>query len=151
MNYYKNERTGEIVAHDPATNDIFALTPLSVESADKVDTAHTEESHTQPRRKYTKRVQTTVGRQRSVYLEGKSCCGSVGPRHKKDCQQASSPTPRPHNEAFGPDRYKAIRAAMHDREFQSARYSLVNKLLPREVNTAVRSKDYTDYLDIRQQ
>lgn len=32
MNYYKNERTGEIIAHDPASDEIFALTPLSMEA-----------------------------------------------------------------------------------------------------------------------
>ena len=30
MNYYKNERTGEIIAHDPITDEIFALKPLSM-------------------------------------------------------------------------------------------------------------------------
>jgi hypothetical protein len=38
---------------------------------------------------------------------------------------------------------------MHKREFQSARYSLVNKLPPKEVNAAIRSTDYDDYIDNR--
>lgn len=51
--------------------------------------------------------------------------------------------------AIGPDRFKAIRDAMHGRDFSSAAYALTNKLSPKEVNAAVRSTDYTNYLDIR--
>jgi hypothetical protein len=45
--------------------------------------------------------------------------------------------------------YDELREAMLDREFQSAKYALVHKLSPREVNAAVRSADYADYLDDR--
>ena len=38
---------------------------------------------------------------------------------------------------------------MDDREFMSAKYSLTHKLPPREVNAAIRSTDYEDYLASR--
>ncbi|AVT83641.1 hypothetical protein RPYSC3_47810 [Rhodopseudomonas palustris] len=47
------------------------------------------------------------------------------------------------------DQYNDLRDAMMDREFQSAAYSLTNDLHPREVNSAVRSTSYEDYLVIR--
>lgn len=89
-------------------------------------------------------------------------CKTTGSRHFNTCSKAKGtsgdlssmsgatqghvPQPRV---AIGPDRYNMIREAMHDKEFQSARYALVNKLSPAEVNAAVRSKDYSEYLDIR--
>ena len=90
----------------------------------------------------------------------KPCCGSTGSRHFKTCPQYGTPASDapvrgevsyagPSKAALGPDRYKAIREAMRDKEFQSARYALVNKVSPKEVNAAVRSKDYDDYLEIR--
>ncbi len=45
--------------------------------------------------------------------------------------------------------YEKLRDAMHDREFMSAKYALTNKLSPREVNAAIRSTDYEDYLESR--
>ncbi len=47
------------------------------------------------------------------------------------------------------DEYDEVRDAMHDRDFSSAEYALSHKLPPREVNAAVRSTDYDDYLDNR--
>lgn len=47
------------------------------------------------------------------------------------------------------EQYDALREAMQDKEFMSARYALVNKVSPREVNHAVRSTSYNDYLDQR--
>ena len=82
----------------------------------------------------------------------KECCGSTGSRHFKWCTKkdgSAAPTDPTPSAALGPDRYEAIREAMNDREFQSAEYALVHKLSPREVNAAVRSADYTDYLDNR--
>jgi hypothetical protein len=38
---------------------------------------------------------------------------------------------------------------MHDRGFSSAEYALSRKLSPREVNAAIKSTDYDDYLDNR--
>lgn len=89
-------------------------------------------------------------------------CKTTGSRHFKTCSKAKGtsgdlsdfssagkehvPQPRV---AIGPDRYAMIHEAMHDKEFQSARYALINKLSPAEVNAAVRSKDYSEYLDIR--
>lgn len=43
--------------------------------------------------------------------------------------------------------YDEVRDAMRDREFMSGQYSLTHKLPPREVNAAIRSADYKEYLD----
>lgn len=51
--------------------------------------------------------------------------------------------------AITEEAYDEIREAMHDREFQSARYALTNSISPREVNAAVRSTSYKNYLEIR--
>lgn len=51
--------------------------------------------------------------------------------------------------AIGREQYDAIRTAMHDRDFSSASYSLTRKVPAREVNTAVSSTDYKNYLKIR--
>lgn len=86
----------------------------------------------------------------------KSACGKCGRagHNAKTCAQQEPAEPKPEyqqppSEAIGPDRYKAIREAMLDKEFMSGRYAMTNKLSPREVNAAVRSKDYSDYLEIR--
>lgn len=44
------------------------------------------------------------------------------------------------------EEYDQLRDAMYDREFQSAQYSLVNKLPPREINAAIKSEDYAGYI-----
>lgn len=84
----------------------------------------------------------------------KACCGSTGSRHFKTCSQSGSRdvqnlTPAreaPKTEALGPDRYEAIRTAMHDRDFSSVQYALTNRYSPREVNAVIKSVDYDDYL-----
>jgi hypothetical protein len=38
---------------------------------------------------------------------------------------------------------------MHDRDFISGEYALSNNLSLKEVNAAVRSTDYRNYIDIR--
>ena len=77
----------------------------------------------------------------------KSCCGSTGAWHFKTCKGIQQHVDN--SEEFGPGQYEKIRVAMHDKEFQSARYALINKLSPREVNFAVRSKDYGEYRELR--
>lgn len=52
-------------------------------------------------------------------------------------------------EPLTPEQYADVRSAMNDREFQSAQYSLVNKLRPSEVNAAIKSDNYQSYLDGR--
>lgn len=47
------------------------------------------------------------------------------------------------------DEYIKLRTAMNDSNFQSSRYSLVNKLAPREVSWAARSNDYQRYIEGR--
>ncbi|MBX3498090.1 MAG: hypothetical protein KF889_01500 [Alphaproteobacteria bacterium] len=87
----------------------------------------------------------------------KPCCGSVGARHKKDCSVgkdldrdiAGFHASKAPTQPLTPEEYGELRTAMDDREFQSAQYALTKKLHPREVNTAVRSTSYEDYLVIR--
>ena len=85
-------------------------------------------------------------------------CGSKGARHFKICSQNGAYTRKVIGEedqvptdpkALTEEQYDDLRDAMHDREFQSARYSLVNKLPPKEVNAAIRSSDYDAYVDSR--
>lgn len=75
-------------------------------------------------------------------------CGEQG-HLQKTCPNAPAPAaeqPAVKSEPFGRDTYEQVRGAMHDREFQSARYALVNKLSPREVNASIKSTDFEDYL-----
>lgn len=58
-------------------------------------------------------------------------------------------TPRAASEPLTAEQYADLRSAMHDKEFQSASYSLTKKLRPAEVNNAVRSSGYRDYLESR--
>lgn len=90
-------------------------------------------------------------------------CGSKGSRHFKTCSKYGqrketipsfagsddSPEAPSPIEPLTSEQYGAIRSAMNDREFMSAKYALVNKLRPTEVNHAVRSSSYEHYLDIR--
>ena len=48
------------------------------------------------------------------------------------------------------EQYGELRQNMLDREFQSARYALTRKLSPREINLAVRSANYQNYLETRE-
>jgi hypothetical protein len=85
----------------------------------------------------------------------KPCCGSKGARHFKTCPLNGKETIRtfapeqPKKESSPLDgfQYEALRDAMHDRDFSSAEYALTNRLSPREVNAAIKSADYDDYLD----
>ena len=85
------------------------------------------------------------------HTEGKPCCGSLGFKHKKNCPErnVAPMPPRAELEPLDEAQYDELRYAMHDREFQSAQYSLTHKLPPREVNAAIKSKDYEGYLDGR--
>lgn len=83
--------------------------------------------------------------------EPKPCCGSTGTRHMKNCPVVTKsvakaePDPQSRVTLTG-EQYIELRKAMHDREFQSAKYALINKLSPREVNRAVVTKDYQEYM-----
>jgi DNA-binding CsgD family transcriptional regulator len=61
----------------------------------------------------------------------------------------AEPEVRPVSKELSTDQYDALRRVMFDRHFSSAEYALTVKLSPREVNTAIRSADYDDYLAIR--
>lgn len=65
-------------------------------------------------------------------------------RHAQRVNETRSGT-----EAMELDQYKVLRGAMHDRDFSSAQYALSHKIPPKEVNAAVRSKNYDDYLENR--
>ena len=47
------------------------------------------------------------------------------------------------------DQYAGLRSAMHDRDFQSGQYASENRVPLAEVNAAVRSRSYDDYLATR--
>jgi len=84
----------------------------------------------------------------------KPCCGSTGSRHFKTCPLANGGSKpfAPEKKATGErtlmerSDYDALRAAMQDKEFQSAQYALVHKIAPTEVNRAVVSRDYEEYV-----
>lgn len=83
---------------------------------------------------------------------GCSECGSRG-RHFKTCTRSGAPnlealTPK-ETRSLTENEYAALRDAMNDRDFMSAKYALTHRLSPREVNIAVRSLDYEDYLNDR--
>jgi hypothetical protein len=88
----------------------------------------------------------------------KPCCGSKGSRHMKTCRQyrgsdfglqadPSIETPKPSRE-LSSEEYGDLRDAMNDMEFQSIPYALTHKLSPKEVNKAVRSSSYEEYIDV---
>lgn len=62
---------------------------------------------------------------------------------------APAATPAPDTKPLGVDQYDQLRAAMYDRDFSSAKYALTHRLSPREVNAAIRSSSYDDYIDNR--
>lgn len=89
----------------------------------------------------------------------KACCGSKGVRHLKTCPNNGRkmrdklggedirPEYKPEKRELEESEYDAIRSAMHGRNFSSQQYALVNKLPPKEVNMAVASTDYEDYIE----
>ncbi len=85
----------------------------------------------------------------------KPCYGSTGARHFKTCKLNGKPSTNNADatSSVGKDltqeQYDELRDAMHDREFMSAKYALTHELSPREVNAAIRSTDYEDYLESR--
>ncbi len=112
-------------------------------------------SHEAPRETRKETLKTTKknagGRKPgSVHL----CSGCGKPGHSiRTCPKArgqhpDNPKPEPTTE-LTEDQYDELRDAMHDRDFMSAKYALTHKLSPREVNAAIRSTDYEDYLESR--
>lgn len=105
---------------------------------------------------------------RGQHQSGMSCCGSLGPRHKKGCPEGNK-APRPpvnapdevsdvddeqpekKREPLTPEQYAEIRSEMQDKEFQSMRYAMTHKMSPAEVNHAIKSSSYEHYLDIREE
>ncbi len=93
----------------------------------------------------------------------KPCCGSKGARHFKTCVNFPGNLNKGNNgdegekreekprEPLTMEQYADVKNAIHDGEFQSAKYSLVNKLHIREVNEAIRSNSYDNYLELRTQ
>ncbi len=80
----------------------------------------------------------------------KPCCGSMGPRHKNTCPQNDKPKKSTATEMLNRLQFDDIKDAMRDRDFTSLSYALDNKLPVREVNVALKSKDYEEYLDLSQ-
>lgn len=89
----------------------------------------------------------------------KPCCGSRGASHKKICVNFTTYTRERYQQKpfvaeqapknarpLSTEEYEELRSAMLDREFQSAPYALTHKLSPKEVNRAVKSVDYDDYI-----
>lgn len=90
-------------------------------------------------------------------------CGTTGTRHFKTCSKwvrskngtletipsfsSESSASASSKDPLTAEEYANLRSAMHDKEFQSARYALTHKLRPTEVNAAVVSKSYANYLD----
>ncbi len=112
------------------------------------------------KRAYKKRANNNLGGW--AKHEPKACCGSKGARHFKTCvnfpgnktdetvlnpEDGPAVAEAPKARALSNEEYLDLRAAMQDKEFQSARYSLVNKLSPKEVNKAVVSKSYDEYIE----
>lgn len=111
----------------------------------------------------------SVGKKKKAEKIGKkqrvcSICGRSGhdvrkcpqgkgmhPDNQRDAQpsERSDSMEAPRSVAFNVDRYEAVREAMQDHDFQSAKYALTNRLSPKEVNATVRSTDYENYLEIR--
>jgi len=87
-----------------------------------------------------------VGRQHKCSFCGKPghsvrTCPQARGAHPEDSSQDSLTKSVP----LTMSQYIELRNAMHDRDFQSAKYALVNRLSPKEVNRAVVSRDYDDY------
>lgn len=87
-------------------------------------------------------------------------CGSTGTRHFKTCSRPKGAAPTKAfaspdtsaeipKEPLTPDQYEKVRSEMHDRNFSTGQFSLINKMRPSEVNSAIRSEDYEDYLATR--
>lgn len=104
------------------------------------------------------------------HSEGKPCCGSFGPLHKKGCKNYGVVLPPKERNSHTVDQYEEdetqtndperankkrevlslsefhrIKENMHEGDFSSASYALVNKLPPREVNKMVLAADYEAY------
>lgn len=86
----------------------------------------------------------------------KACCGSVGPRHKHGCASAAKPKEgkRDSLELSGPaalteEQYGDLRGAMHDFGFSSREYASEMDLPLSQVNAAIKSTDYENYLASR--
>lgn len=95
-------------------------------------------------RKKSIRLQGGLGRRR-----GDPCpeCGSKGTRHFKTCSLTGFHVKEdpPKAKPLSLEQFSKVREAMHDKDFQSARFALTNKMSPAEVNKAVRSASFEEY------
>lgn len=166
-----NESGNPVVDHALTPDQAVAILAQAIADRPQPSIESEPKDHTaaQPRKKggRKKRAPASNPSPRKVArFQPKPCCGSTGPRHKKGCangtpyaqsdasKELSDGIRSFHQERTKPDplalaEYSELREAMHDREFQSAQYALTKRLPPREVNTAVRSSSYEDYLAIR--
>lgn len=100
------------------------------------------------RMKKETRIKTmVVGRKR-----GDPCkeCGSTGTRHFKTCSQVKKPPKLLYTvPPLTADQYDELRDAMFEKDFQSMPYALTHKMSPKEVNLAVQTTSYADYLNKR--
>lgn len=88
-------------------------------------------------------------------VKGEKCsqCHTTGTRHFKNCPTTknfvatvTADLRKPLNEI----QYIALRDALHDKEFTSLHYSRDNNLPRWEVNQAIKSVDYRDYIKSRE-
>jgi Zinc knuckle len=93
-------------------------------------------------------------------VRGERCteCHTTGSRHFKTCsrnrketnpQFVSRETSVPREEPMTEAQYDKLRDDMFNKGFSTLIYSTANKIRPREINVAIRSTDYDDYLASR--
>lgn len=77
-------------------------------------------------------------------------CGSTGTRHFKTCSQVKKPPKLLYTvNLLTADQYDELRDAIFEKDFQSIRFAMTHKMSPKEVNMAVQTTSYADYLNKR--
>lgn len=135
MKYYHDAEKDVLIRRDD--NGLFVIIPSIPELGDQ---AAAEPAH---------KAQQSSSKRRGEPCTG---CGSTGTRHFKTCPLLPKNTAKTEDmrAPLTETQYVALRDALHDKDFTSLHYSRDNKLARWEVNQAIKSADYRDYLKSRE-
>jgi hypothetical protein len=153
---------GEPLSHNKILKDLQTMKPKAVAEKYNMDLKEIYKI------KYAaKREAKRGGDKRGTGWSEKECCGSRGATHKRTCENYR-PTTRKKYEMkpfavaepeltqdagqlkarpLSGEEYAELRSAMNDPKFQSIIHASSQKLSLREVNKAIRSTNYQEYID----
>jgi hypothetical protein len=149
------DENGELIIEVPLTAEkagVIILDAITSKSIEIVSTQTVVESNAEVVAVAAKPKNQKKGKNKPAGKRTTTCknCGELGHISKTCTNAPKAAEAQQSSEAREPlsaEQYGAVRTAMHDREFQSGKYSLSSKLSPKEVNAAIRSRNYEDYLD----